>query len=171
MPPPIRLASLIALAWASLLLYAAGCGGGGDEPATDPEPEGGPITLRSSGGYPPFSHSITIEPDGSARAVTKRFDEGRRVIDFDVAAEDLDSIRAQLDALDLASLDIADGEDCCDLVFYELAYGGETVEANVTNIPPGLRDAVDAINALEPAEAEPVDEQAGDGAGDVPPPR
>src|SRR5438128_2554341 len=128
MPSPIRLASLIALTWAALLVPAAGCGSGDEgngEAGTTSEPEPEPITLRSSGGYPPFAHSITIEPDGGARAVTKQYDEKRRVVSFEVRDEDLAPIREQLDALNLSSLDVRASSDCCDLVFYELAYGDE----------------------------------------------
>lgn len=153
MTASIRAASLIALAWASLLVYLAGCGDGG-ESATTGEPVGGPIELAVSGGYPPFTSTIRIDEDGSASASSQSFDEDRKVNTFDVPAEDLEAVRAQLDELDLATLDVPTPGDCCDLVYYELTYGDETVKSDISTASAALGDVIADIQELKPVEPE-----------------
>lgn len=155
----IRTAALIAIAWAALLVYVAGCGGG-DEPGTGGDPGASPITLRSSGGYPGFTSSVEIEADGTAHVISEDFEGKRTNETFAVPADELASIRAELDALDLGSLDPPLPADCCDLVYYELSYEGETIETDVSTVPAELADVIEKINRLEPPRGEGRDPSA-----------
>ena len=153
MAASIRTAALIAVAWASLLIYAAGCGGGDDEPGTGGDPGAGPISLHSSGGFAPIERTVTVSADGDVHVVEKTFDGKRTDRRFAAPADELAAIRAQLDELDLGSLDLPPSPDCCDIVYYELSYDGETIKTDIATAPDQLGDVIDDINALAPPPA------------------
>lgn len=153
MDASIRAATLIAIASASLLIYASGCGGGEDQPGAGDDPPASPITLHSSGGYPGFASSVEISPAGSAHVVSESFEGKRDDQRFTAPAGELAAIRAELDALDLGSLDLPPPASCCDLVYYELSYDGETIKTDVSTAPADLAGVIDDINGLAPRSA------------------
>lgn len=152
MSASIRTATLIALASASLLVYLAGCGDSGD-PGTGGEAAKEPITLRSSGGYPGSTSSVEINPDGTVHIVSESFDGKSKNQRFAGPADELTEIRAELDDLELGSLDLPTSPDCCDLVYYELSYGDETVKTDTSTAPEELGDVIGDINELQPPAA------------------
>lgn len=157
MTASIRTAALIAVVWGSLLIYAAGCGGGDDEPGGGGDPGAGTITLHSSGGFA-RERTVMVNADGDVHVVEKNF-EGKRTDRRFVAPPDhLEAIRAQLDELDLGSLDLPPSPDCCDIVYYELRYEGETVKTDIATAPDELGDVIDDINGLAPRSADGSDD-------------
>lgn len=143
--------ALIAIPIALALLSAglAGCGGGGG-PTTGDEPGSGPIVLGHRGGYPPSKGTITIDAEGRGRVVGTSV-EGKPIdAAFTVPPDELAALRGRLDELDLATLDVAEPPDCCDMVYYELSYDGTTVETSTGSGPEELADAIDEINELAP---------------------
>lgn len=162
----IRTASLIALAWASLLLYAAGCGEGGDSttgPAAGP-PD--PISYKVFVGYPPVARSIEIDEDGNATTSVQYRDEDRpRRSEFTVPEDKLKAIRDHLAASDLSELP---DEQVTDLVYATITYGDEegtggTAEAPEQNedTPEDLRIAIEMLTDLMPPLEEPGTEDEG----------
>ena len=167
MTASIRAATLILVAWASILLYVAGCGSGGGEGSTDPEPAGGPIELRSAGGYPPFTSTLRIDEDGSASLISQSFDEKQKTTLFEIPEDDLAEIRERLDEIDLGSLDVPTPGDCCDLVYYELTYGDDTVETDISTVSGELDQLITDISELKNLAGD----GAKPGAGGLPAPR
>ncbi len=132
-----------------LLLAAAalaGCGDdeGGGKPTGD---LGGAIVYTRSGGIAGMPLKLTIEPDGYA-TVEARI-EGDRA-SFELDADQLDRLHADLEAADLDSVGIPPGPaECADCFIYGLTYAGTTISYDeVDTVPDAVRSVVGELDRI-----------------------
>ena len=156
----VHAASAIALAWASLLVYVAGCGGGGEETTGLAEGPADPISYKVFVGYPATARSIEIDEDGNAVTSVQGLDDERaQRTELTVPDDQLSVIRAHLAASDLGELP---DEGVTDLVYATITYGeeegsGGTAELPEENedTPEDLRIAIEMLTDLIPSEEDP----------------
>lgn len=157
----VHAASAIALAWASLLVYAAGCGDGGEGDETTGLAEGpaDPISYQVFVGYPATARSIEIDEDGNAvTSVQGPEDEKAQRTELTVPEDQLSLIRAHLAASDLSELP---DEGVTDLVYATITYGEEEGTGGTADVPEenedtpeDLRIAIELLTDLIPSEED-----------------
>lgn len=140
----LSLSLSLALAVVLAAALAAGCAegdGAGDGPSTPPS---GPITLVSSGGYPPSLEKLVIGPSGAARicSVGYRPDGPQGPLHFTgtVGPNELAGLRrafARAEFENLASRYEPD-ETAPEAPIFEVSYGGHRVEVLAGSEPPKL---------------------------------
>ena len=158
---------------AAVLLVTAACGDDGDS-ATPPPPTTGstdgsetparvevfPTTSTTSGravpsrfefvdyvvvgGIAGVNDQLKVFPDGRAT-----YQDGNRLVNFDVPARTVEELRAALERADLASLPPVDTTrpGSADLLTYRIIYGGRSVRFHDGTMPPALGPAVTILNA------------------------
>ena len=131
-------------------LLAAGCG---DDDTTTAD-TGTLVTYARTGGVASMPVSLEIQPDGSA-TVEAGVDPARET--FEVASEELEQLRSELDAADFESFEPpAVPSGCADCYAYEVTYDGTTVSYDESQeVPASITAAVAHLSQIADANYPP----------------
>jgi hypothetical protein len=128
-----KIAVLVACAamLAACTAFVAGCGG--DDPATTTPGSGALVTYSRTGGVASVPEQLVVEADGTA---TVEAGIGTARHSFELDQNELDQLRAELEAADLGAFEPPPGPSACaDCFSYEVVYNGTTVSYDDAHPP------------------------------------
>jgi hypothetical protein len=118
------------------------------------------LTYERGGGFAPAPTGLTVTPGGHAVATTTGTRAGERKVKFQLGARRIRSLQRGLRRADLGSIQPGKG-GCADCFIYSLAYEGDFVELEETDVPPRLGEVIDAIEAIISAHTIPPNARVG----------